>query len=53
MALNVTGRGAMTYNVSLNKYTFTQTGVLANPGTVTVTSSIGGTRSASVRRVNN
>ncbi len=53
VALNITGRGAMTYNVSLNKYTFTQTGVLANPGTVTVTSSIGGTRSASVRRVNN
>lgn len=53
VALAVTGRGAMTYNVSLNKYTFTQTGVTANPGTVTVTSDIGGTRSSSVRRVNN
>lgn len=53
VALTVTGRGVMTYNVSLNKYTFTQTGVTANPGTVTVTSDIGGTRSSSVRRVNN
>lgn len=52
-ALNVTGRGAMTYNVGLNKYTFTQTGVTSNPGTVTVTSDIGGTRTGSVRRVNN
>lgn len=52
-ALNVTGRGAMTYNVGLNKYTFTQTGVTSNPGNVTVTSDIGGTRSASVRRINN
>ena len=51
--LTVTGRGVMTYNVSLNKYTFTQTGVLANPGTVTVTSDLGGTRSSTVRRVNN
>ena len=49
----MTGRGVMTYNVSLNKYTFTQTGVLANPGTVTVTSDLDGTRSSSVRRVNN
>lgn len=53
VGLAVTGRGAMTYNSSLNKYTFTQTGVTANPGTVTVTSDIGGTRSSSVRRVNN
>lgn len=52
-ALNVTGRGAMTYSVGLNKYTFTQTGVTSNPGNVTVTSDIGGTRSASVQRFNN
>ena len=42
----------MTYNVSLNKYTFTQTGVLTQPATVTVTSDIGGTSSAIVRKVN-
>jgi hypothetical protein len=52
VALTVTGRGAMTYNVSLNKYTFTQSGVTIMPATVTVTSDIGGTRSSSVRKVN-
>ena len=52
VALTVTGRGVMTYNVSLNKYTFTQTGVLTQPATVTVTSDIGGTSSAIVRKVN-
>jgi hypothetical protein len=53
VSLNVTGRAAMTYNVSLNKYVLTQTGVTSQPATVTVTSDIGGTRSSSVRRVNN
>ncbi len=52
-ALTVTGRGAMTYHVSLNKYTFTQTSVTSNPGNVTVTSDIVGTRSATMRRINN
>jgi hypothetical protein len=51
--LTVAGRGVMTYNVSLNKYTFTQSGVLSKPSTVTVTSDLGATRSATVRRVNN
>ena len=49
----MTGRGVMTYNVSLNKYTFTQSGVAIMPATVTVTSDLGATRSSSVRRVNN
>lgn len=42
----------MTCNVSLNKYTFTQSGVNTQPATVTVTSDIGGTKSTTVRKVN-
>ncbi len=51
--LTVTGHGVMTYNVSLGRYTLTRTGVTSNPGSVTVTSDIGGSRSRTVRRVNN
>lgn len=51
--LTVVGRGAMTYNTGTGRYTFTQTGVTSMPSTVTINSDIGGTRTASVRRVNN
>jgi hypothetical protein len=51
--LNVVGYGVMTYNVSLGRYTLTVSGVTSNPGTVTVTSDIGGSRTGTVRRTNN
>jgi hypothetical protein len=48
--LNVAGFGTMTYNVSLGKYTLVRNAVLTNPGTVNVTSNIGGTATGTVRR---
>lgn len=51
--LNVAGYGVMTYNVSLGRYTLTVNSVNSNPGTITVTSDIGGSRNSSVRRTNN
>ena len=46
--LTVKGFGQMTYSASKKKYTFAKKPVSANPGTVTVTSSLGGSASASV-----
>ena len=51
-SLTVAGYGVMTYNVSLGRYTLTVNGVTSNPGSVTVTSDIGGTRTSTVRRAN-
>lgn len=51
--LTVAGYGVMTYNVSLGRYTLTVNGVTSNPGSVTVTSDIGGSRTGTVRRTNN
>lgn len=50
VTLTVTGFGTMTYNISLGRYVLTQGGVNTRPHNVTVTSSIGGSASASVRK---
>lgn len=49
--LTVTGRGTMTYSLSTGRYTLTQGGVNSKPATVTVTSSWGGSATASVAQV--
>ncbi len=49
VTLNVTGFGPMTYNVSLNKYTLVTTAG-TKPSHVTITSSIGGTATTTVRK---
>lgn len=50
VGLNVPGFGTMTYNTGTGKYRLVVTGVQTNPGSVTVNSDIGGTRSSTVRR---
>ncbi len=49
--LTVTGRGAMTYSSTTGLYTFTQDGVTTKPSSVTVTSTWGGSASATVAQV--
>jgi hypothetical protein len=48
--LSVAGFGPMTWNSNTGKYQLVLGGVNVNPGTITVTSSIGGSQTASVRR---
>ena len=48
--LTVAGYGAMTYNTGLGRYTLTVGGVNPKPGSVTVTSDLGGSASRNVRK---
>lgn len=50
VGLDVAGYGAMIWNANLGKYRLVVSGVNSKPGSITVTSDIGGLQNSSVRR---